>query len=901
VARGGLRRALVVVVVLATAIVGLPTLIAPVGAQSSGYFDLTSNDAGILAYYRLTDATVTDSVGPHNGILGGDAVGGQPGALNTDTDTATLFEGDGYGWISQNDTDFRLSGGLSVEAWFNQSPQDSAGTRTIFRIDPYGYGLELIDGQPAGVVWRLVGNDETEFRTKSSTRFDDGQWHHIVMTFDVDRLRIFVDGGLVASKAVGGPVIYKGYYENVVIAQTNAFPATRYVGTLDEVAIYDRALSRGDIKAHIEASGRELRPIGDIVESERRGPCNPDASGIDTAQRSVADPVNTATGNFWLADTDLAMGGRGPRLGFTRTYNALSEPGDGPLGYGWTHGFDLRLAIDAAGVVTVHTETGCEAVFTPSAGGGYTTLPRVSSRLAEDGSGGYVLTRANQHTYAFDSGGRLVSHTDPAGEALTFSYDAAGRLDQVSASGGRSLSFTYDPADRITAVADGSTPARAVSFAYDAAGDLVSVSDPAGGVTNYAYDANHRILALTRPAQSGEPEPASVTNTYDAAGRVVAQSDELGRTTTFDYDSIPGATKVTSPGGGVTVHEYRFGVLVSTAVAWGSPEQATWSYAYEPASLGVSAVIDPRGGVATMDYDASGNLVSRTDAAGRSWTYTYDEANRPLSATDPAGVATTMAYDAIGNLVSVSTPLVGGAQVRTTTYAYDDPAHAGDLTSITDPRGQVWDFTYDAAGNLASLTDPAGDTTTNSYDPAANLVSTTSPRGNATGADPGEFTTTFTYDAAGALLSSTDGSANTTTRAYDADHNLVSTVDAEGRTTTFGYDAADQLIAVERPDQSTIAYAYDPAGNLTSRTDGSGAVSTYSYDAANRVVTATDAAGRETSLSYDPAGNVAMVSAADATTTSYSYDGVGAATAIDYSDATPDVSFTYDDLGRPGP
>src|SRR5262245_12395502 len=54
-------------------------------------------------------------------------------------------------------------------------------------------------------------------------------------------------------------------------------------------------------------------------------------------------PVDTAIGNFWHSFTDLAVPGRGPALLFARTYNAQDAATAGPLGYGWTHSYNMRV------------------------------------------------------------------------------------------------------------------------------------------------------------------------------------------------------------------------------------------------------------------------------------------------------------------------------------------------------------------------------------------------------------------------------------------------------------------------------------------------------------------------------------------------------------------------------
>ena len=141
---------------------------------------------------------------------------------------------------------------------------------------------------------------------------------------------------------------------------------------------------------------------------------------------------------------------------------------------------------------------------------------------------------------------------------------------------------------------------------------------------------------------------------------------------------------------------------------------------------------DPNGHTTTATYDANANQLASTDALNRQTVKTYDALNDLTSVVDAKGVTTTMTYDARGNLLSSSRPLLGTNPplTQTTTYHYDDPAHPGDVTSMTDPDNQTWTYSYDTYGNSISATDPLGNQTTYAYNTIGWKTSQTSPMGN---------------------------------------------------------------------------------------------------------------------------------------------------------------------------
>ena len=602
-------------------------------------------------------------------------------------------------------------------------------------------------------------------------------------------------------------------------------------------------------------------------------------------------PVNCFDGEFWHTFKDLSVSGRGLPLDFTRTYSTLlaSDGTKGPLGPGWTDSYNMSLTTDAAGDATVTEESGSSVTFTPASGGGYTAPSFVTASLVKNADGTFTFSRKNQTHYIFSTSGQLIRETDRNGYATTLSY-AGGQLSAVTDPAGRRLTFSYNPDGKLIKVED--PIGRSVSFSYDVPGNLQTATDVGGGQTQFTYDSQHRMVTMT------DPNGGVLRNTYDSVGRVAQQADPLGRTTKFDYQ--PGVqTTITDPTGNVTVEKFRNNLLVSRTVGAGTPDQATWSYEYDPATLGVTQQTDPNGHVTTHTYDARGNLLTTVDPLGRKTAYTYDDLNDITSVTDPLGVTTTKTYDSHGNLLTTSTPLTGTSQVATETYTYGDPAHPGDITSSTDAGGQVATFTYNQFGDMARSTDPAGDTTTFSYDGIGRQIAKVTPRGNVPGAKPAQFRTATTYNAFGQPLTVTDPLGRTTTYTYDANGNKTSMTDGNNNTTRYRYDADNELVTTIRPVGSRQHTAYDAAGNPVAQTDGLGHTTSYRYDALNRKISETDALGRTTTYRYDPAGNLISMTDPMGRTTAYGYDAANERTSITYSDGTtPNVTFSYDADGQ---
>ena len=625
--------------------------------------------------------------------------------------------------------------------------------------------------------------------------------------------------------------------------------------------------------------------------------------GEALARVFIGFPVDSADGNMYDTSSDISIPGRSTPLAFSRTYNFDMAGVVGPLGFGWVSNLTASLAISPSTVVLTE-EDGAQTTFT-LANGAWTAPPRDIATLTHNGDGTWTLVRQAQQTLTFDSSGRLTSMSDRNGYTTTYGY-TGNFLTSVTDSSGRQLVLGYT-GGLLTSVTDPNvSPARVVRYEYnDGNGDLTDVIDVNGGDTHYVYDASHRMTGMIDPkcyATSGCP---GIQTQYDAAGQVDAQSDQLGRTTTFAYSGDPssgegGTTTITDPKGNVTFETYQYGVRVAETRGYGTPQAATWTYQYDPATAQPTLITDPDGITTSMTYDSSGNMLTRSDALGRETTWTYNSLNEPLTVTDPLIVASTNTYDARGNLLTTSRPLTGTGQTQTTSYAYDDATHPGDVTSMTDADGKISTYTYDTYGDRTTATNPLGNKRTSTYSADGWLLSSTSPRGNTSGADPAQYTTSYTYDRFGQVLTTTDPLGHITTNTYDADQNLTSVTDADGNKTTYTYDAADQPTATLRADGTTLRTTYWPDGAIENEVDGTGHVTHYEYDALGRASSVTDPLGRTTSYGYDAAGNETTITDPQQRVTTMTYDADNEPTSVSYSDgATPDVTdITYDADGQ---
>ena len=671
--------------------------------------------------------------------------------------------------------------------------------------------------------------------------------------------------------------------------------------------------------------------------------------GLQTWLGSDGDPVNTATGNFYHQETDLALASRLQPLLFERYYNSLDNS-VGPLGPGWMHTYNIVLD-DSYGTdeVAVRWADGQVVVWHDAGGGTYEATQWDNyEQLTADGNGWYVTTQA-MDVFAFDTSGRLLSIVDKNGNAVTLSYGDPGHPDAVTSVAdcitGHALSLDYDDG-LLSRVSDWT--GRHVDYSYDGQGRLTQVldvaQDPAHPIL-YRYTGNDQLDQITD--QRGV---TVVTNEYDAQGRVWKQWDGNGHLTEFTYGGrADNETVITRTVEGValdTIHAHDPEFKKQLAVE--NPRGEVIDYGYWDFER--TAIVDRNGNETRFVYDDRGNVVKAIEADdardrndGGETVVEYgdpDCPHVPTSKTDALSFVTEWEYDDHCNVVLERRYLdLERTEYLEKSWTYNS---FGQRTRETNERGHQHEWVYDADGLLTreidwDLSDPqnpvqvsniwygydalwrrtwatdgrgtgAGDpahTTNYYYDPADRLVRIEGPPVN----DPPERITQWMgYDEVGNQRWVTDGNGSaaqdplhTTWYEYDGNSNLLRVTDALGGVTAYEYDELNRRTKMANPNGNLqtqyTRYGYDEADRLVEQEDPEHNLWTYEYDAQGNLVHGTDAAGVQLWHDYDALNRRVRTVDELNHETLFTYDQLSRLVRqVDANGNTTDL--TYDALGR---
>jgi YD repeat-containing protein len=393
---------------------------------------------------------------------------------------------------------------------------------------------------------------------------------------------------------------------------------------------------------------------------------------------------------------------------------------------------------------------------------------------------------------------------------------------------------------------------------------LKSVTDKRGLQTAYLYDSfgNPTNITVTGDLSgSGNTSNAVTTATYNTNNLPLSITDPVGNGVTVVYDTnfvflpqqiikFAGATKVSTNFsffvdvtnvatlGSQSVTNTAFGMVQRQIRAFGSSDAATNDVFYNGQGFATNAVrytgtdgTGDRNVTNSFIYDERGNLVRRTDAAGRSYVFNFDPMGRPTLSE---------AYD------------IGQTQPMDWTYTYYNDN--GEVTWMDGPRFNPEDYIfrdYDGAGRVTTEIDwqseakPDGTGVQaksgynlyaqafSQYDPLGDLTKITDPRGNYSLKhydSIGQLVREEFYDSAGTLLST-----NGFVRNLAGD--VTNVFNPLGGKTQKQYTGTGKPAFLQNPDGSTNAWRYYVDGRIRREIQRNGAFWETTYDDANRTIT----------------------------------------------------------------
>jgi hypothetical protein len=496
------------------------------GATSAGVGVAVSNTApaspGLVAAYGF-DETSGSIVGDSSGNSNSGSITGAARIVAGKYGGALSFNGSSNLVSVPDSNSLDLTSGMTLEAWVK--PTTLGAFKTVVLKEAPGdlsYGMYASSAYGGSGVSRpsawIAGTD-----VGATTALPTGAWSHLAATYDRTSFKLYINGTQVASKAFTGAITPS---TGALKIGGNSIWGEYFNGQIDEIRVYNRALSPSEIAADRDApiSGGSPPPPSDTTAptvSLTSPGAGTTVSGSVTVAANAADNVGVVGVQFKLDGANL--GTEDTASPYSTTWNTTTA----------TNGSHTLTAVarDAAG----NTTTSTSVTVTVSNSTPDLTPPTVSVTAPTSGStisGSQALTAT-----AADNVGVV---------GVQFKLDGANLGTEDTAS---PYSITWNTATS----ANGSHTLTAV--ARDAAANSATSASVTVTVNNPLPDTTQPDVNLTAPSEGATVnDTATVSATAsDNVGVVGVQfkldGANLGAEDTTSPYSVSWNTKAASNGG----------------------------------------------------------------------------------------------------------------------------------------------------------------------------------------------------------------------------------------------------------------------------------------------------------------------------------------------------------------
>ncbi len=544
-------------------------------------------------------------------------------------------------------------------------------------------------------------------------------------------------------------------------------------------------------------------------------------------------------------------------------------------------------------------------------------------------------------SFGYDTRGRLRTITDRGQHVTTIGYDSAsGKLDSIISpqvpvyqQGNVSPITVLQSWQKIGVPYGATTPAVAAPKA-----DTVkaTVKEPGGGVSRFTI--NH----WGSPVQVTDVLGRSTTVTYDARGLAIRTLYPTGALDSAVYNAS-GLPTFVQLGDSTNRRRIRYAGWAQPDSATGGPQRALRAYIgvngrADSVRLGssktkyrydtkgrvdsiivVDSMIAPQGYLVRKTWFSAitGNVIKDSVPGGLVTALYEDTFGRDTAVSQPSSPLRRAHFD----LLNRPTQNYDGVYTPPTTTVYDS---VGNAVSVTDEKGQVYRFAYNALGWLVRRTDPAGQGDTVQYSLDGDLVRAVNRRGQAIA---------LSYDALHRDTSKTGTNTDIDRWSYST-NGLIVTATSPITTETSYFNVhgqPDSVVTLMAGQTFWRRYHYTSVGMLDSVAVSGGGIAfrsrkyvidttqftvasirlgtttagstSLAYNKSLQMTSITLRGGAHVARQYDRLSSVASISSAtvplqDSTGRMVSYDVLGRLTLDIGKDGTGGSKFTYDALGH---
>jgi len=223
-------------------------------------YGMASPQEGLMAHWTFDEGkgdTTADISGNGNNAT----FQGNPEWVNGKFGKALKFDGNSILKVEDSDS-VRVTDAFTIALWANPESGQSSWAKFICKqkVPYYPYAIQYDDSQGIFGTGNVNGQ---RYDTSPHLPNFPGEWHHLALVFNGESLILYKDGEEVArNDSAKGKITQNN--EPVTIGG-RADLSHPFKGILDDIRLYNRALSQKEIKAVMEGEGgMDASPNGSL-------------------------------------------------------------------------------------------------------------------------------------------------------------------------------------------------------------------------------------------------------------------------------------------------------------------------------------------------------------------------------------------------------------------------------------------------------------------------------------------------------------------------------------------------------------------------------------------------------------------------------------------------------------
>jgi hypothetical protein len=284
---------------------------------------LTDNPIHYYPLDEISGSTALDlgSLATTGGICNGGITLGQP-SFSTTLGRSAYFDGQPGTFVDLGQ--FHPGDSVTVEAWVNLAA-DASHTPSYHDIVGRMDGSYIIDFAPDDRIEFAAFNDSgTLAKSGGGINAGRNRWHHVVGVFSNGTATVYVNGIKGTTQTIGGTLQNLGPDPDRVLigaSRNGSVSSFNFRGFIDEVAIYDSALSPARIRAHYRTGVPALSLQDAVHQGDSFRFTVPGYAGFDYRAEYSDDLKSWQPLTDWIPGTgapllftDPASPGRGSRF-----------------------------------------------------------------------------------------------------------------------------------------------------------------------------------------------------------------------------------------------------------------------------------------------------------------------------------------------------------------------------------------------------------------------------------------------------------------------------------------------------------------------------------------------------------------------------------------------------------